>query len=69
MDSESKAFLKSLADEAQLEQFEAEAKKLAILVRAYNRGLRDAGFGMIEALQLTVAFQQSILSGQGGKQS
>ncbi len=66
-------FLKSLKDTQDLDQAVAASKMCAKLMRTYNQSLREEGFGMIEALQLTAAYQATLLTmnqnnQNGGKQ-
>ncbi len=55
-------FLKSLKDTQALDQAVAGAKVCAKLMWSYNQALREAGFGTIEALQLTLAYQTSLMA-------
>jgi len=55
-------FLKSLQSTQELDQAKAATKLCAQFVRAYNQALRAEGFGVIEALQLTVAYQSTLMT-------
>ncbi len=65
-------FLNSLKSTQELDQAMAASKMFAKLIRAYNQALREEGFGMIEALQLTAAYQSTLLTmaqnNQNGRQ-
>ncbi len=62
-------FLKSLKDTQALDQAVAGAKVCAKLMWSYNQALREAGFGTIEALQLTAAYQSTLLTMNQNNQS
>ena len=54
-------FLSSLKSTQELDQGLAAVKMFAQLVRAYNESLRSEGFSKVEALQLTLAYQASMI--------
>ena len=55
-------FLRSLRETRDLDQAVAASKLCAKLMRTYNQALREEGFGVIEALQLTEAYQSTLLA-------
>lgn len=62
-------FLKSLKGTQDLDQAIAGATVCAKLMWSYNQALREAGFGRIEALQLTLAYQTSLMAMSQNNQS
>jgi len=55
-------FLNSLKSTQELDQMLAAIKAHAQVVHTYNASLRLEGFSKAEALQLTLAFQTSIMA-------
>jgi hypothetical protein len=55
-------FIKSLRDTQETDQMLAATKLCAKLMWSYNQALREEGFGLIEALQLTLAYQTSLMA-------